>query len=405
MKKQTLKRIALNSVITLILLAFSGWLIVHNWQYRKMYHENYAFTVEEANTLKNFPRALYAYGLNAWYQNDSDAAAHFFSQAVSKDIFFMDAWLRLAQAEVDRGNLEKAGTILRFTDHLTQNVYRWKWDQTLLARELDMSEILLRNINFLIGHRKMVPDAFQLLDFHLNRSVAAAAEVLDPDNLVLFLKWLMRWGRVEDAYIVWHKIDKHGIVDEDIRLKYVNFLIGTKHVPRAAKIWRAYTKLDGIANAGFEHEITHQGFDWRYMGDTKGNWSIRRTFSEALAGTHSLKIMFAGKENLSFGHLYQIVPVDSLTPYRLTYHWRSKDLTTDQGPFVDVYGYDRKGIYFKGPMMLGTHDWQEQAVDFFVPENCHAVVIRLRRLPSKRFDSKIAGTLWLDDFRLEKMRP
>ena len=398
-----LKRIAFSTLITLILLVVSGWLIVHNWQYRKMYHENYSFTVEEANTLKHFPRALYAYGLNAWYQNDSDAAAHFFRQAVSKDIFFMDAWLSLAQAEIDRGNSEKADTILRFTDHLTQNVYRWKWDQTLLARELGMAGILLRNINFLIGHGKMVPDAFQLLDLHLNRSAAAAVEVLDLGNLALFLKWLMSWRRVEDAYIAWQKIDEHGISDEDIRLKYVNFLIGTKHVPRAAEIWRASAGFDAMANAGFEHKITHLGFDWRYIGDKKGKWSIHRTFSDAWAGTYSLKIMFAGKENLSFGHLYQIVPVDPLTKYRLTFNWRSKDISTDQGPFVDIYGYDLKGMYVKGPMILGTHEWQEQAVDFFVPENCHAVVIRLRRLPSKRFDSKIAGTLWLDDFSLEKM--
>jgi hypothetical protein len=39
-----------------------------------------------------------------------------------------------------------------------------------------------------------------------------------------------------------------------------------------------------------------------------------------------------------------------------------------------------------------------------VPEDCHAVVVRLRRRPSHRFDNKIAGILWLDDFELEKMK-
>jgi hypothetical protein len=28
-------------------------------------------------------------------------------------------------------------------------------------------------------------------------------------------------------------------------------------------------------------------------------------------------------------------------------------------------------------------------------------VLRLRRQPSKRFDSKIKGMLWIDDFRLQ----
>ncbi|MBW2054630.1 MAG: hypothetical protein JRI29_02840, partial [Deltaproteobacteria bacterium] len=116
------------------------------------------------------------------------------------------------------------------------------------------------------------------------------------------------------------------------------------------------------------------------------------------------KIRFEGTENISFGHLYQIVPVDPLTPYRLTYGWRSKNITTDQGPFMDIYGYDCNGVYFKGPMMLGTHHWLEQDMEFTVPEACHAVVVRLRRRKSHRFDNKIAGILWLDDFKLEKMK-
>ena len=70
---------------------------------------------------------------------------------------------------------------------------------------------------------------------------------------------------------------------------------------------------------------------------------------------------------------------------------------------MDIYGYDCKGISFKGPMMLGTHPWQEQDIEFTVPQDCHAVVVRLRRRPSHRFDNKISGTLWIDDFKLEKM--
>ena len=52
--------------------------------------------------------------------------------------------------------------------------------------------------------------------------------------------------------------------------------------------------------------------------------------------------------------------------------------------------------------MLGTHGWQKQEIEFTAPKDCHAVVVRLHRRPSHRFDSKIAGRLWLDDFRLEK---
>ena len=181
------------------------------------------------------------------------------------------------------------------------------------------------------------------------------------------------------------------------------FLLTKKRVPLAAKIRRSNIDIQGLTNPGFEEQITGHGFDWRYTANNKGKWTIRRTLSEAFSGTCSLKIRFEGTENISFGHLYQIVPVDPFTTYRLTYGWRSKNITTDQGPFVDIYGYDCKGFSFKGPMMLGTHPWQEQNMEFTVPEDCHAVVVRVRRRTSHRFDNKIAGILWLDDFKLEKM--
>jgi len=214
---------------------------------------------------------------------------------------------------------------------------------------------------------------------------------------------MMRWGRADDAEIVWQKIMASGTQNEDIRLKYIHFLVSQKQVKQAADIRRqSVGDIDSITNSGFENEITNQGFDWRYTANQKGKWTIRRTLSGAFSGAHCLKIQFEGKENISFGHLYQIVPIDPMTPYRLTYHWRSRDLTTDQGPFVDIYGYDCKEFYAKGPMMLETHGWQKQDIEFTVPGDCHAVVVRLYRRPSHRFDSKIAGRLWLDDFRLEK---
>jgi hypothetical protein len=286
---------------------------------------------------------------------------------------------------------------------LTQKVYRWKWDQILLAHELGMEEILIDNVNFLIRHRKKLQDAFQLLDSHMGQHAAEAVKVLNTENLIPFLEWLIRWGRVDDARIAWEKIESHGVENDDIRLKYIHFLVGRKQVFSAAEIRGRSSGIKGMTNPGFEKQITGRGFDWRYTADNKGKWSIRRSLSQPFSGAVCLKIRFEGKENISFGHLYQIVPVEPSGTYRLTYAWRSANITTDQGPFVDIHGYDCKGGYFKGPMMLGTHPWRKQEVDFTVPQGCHAVVVALRRSSSRRFDSKIAGVLWLDEFKLEKM--
>jgi hypothetical protein len=398
-----LKSIIVKSTLTLVLMVSSFWLLIHNWQHRTISHKDYAFQAEERNKFRHFPKALYDIGLKLWFDNDTAAAVPFFRKAAMQDVLFVDAWLKLAQAETILGNPDKAQAILEFLDKLTRNIFRWKWDQTLLANELGMENLLFGNINFTVNHGIKVQDAFQLFDGYLDRNVIRAIQVLDTDNLVPYLEWMMQWGRVDDAKIVWQKIMVSGIQNKDIQLKYIDFLVGQKEVTQAADIRRqGVENVDGITNSGFETEITGQGFDWRYTANQKGKWTIRRTLSGAFSGKHCLRIRFEGKENISFGHLYQIVPIDPMTPYRLSYHWRSRDLTTDQGPFVDIYGYDCKGFYTKGDMMLGTNGWQKQDIEFTTPKDCHAVVVRLYRQPSHRFDSKIAGRLWLDDFRLEK---
>ena len=209
---------------------------------------------------------------------------------------------------------------------------------------------------------------------------------------------------MDDTGLVWQRIVKAGRPDPDVVLQYTHFLVGQKKVPAAQEIWRTFNATEGMTNAGFEKEITRRGFDWRYREDKKENWEIRRVLSSNSEESHALRIWFAGEENISFHHLYQVVPVVPLEPYRLSYRWKSKWITTDQGPFVEVYGYDQKGLHQKGPMIKGTNLWQTETLEFKPPEECHAVVVRLRRLKSRRFDSKIAGTLWLDDFKLERIQ-
>jgi tetratricopeptide (TPR) repeat protein len=389
--------------ITFILIALSGWLLHHNWQLRRIRYNDYTYTAEEAEKLKSFPVAHFAYGMRAWSRGDAQRASEFFQRAVSEDPLYVDAWLRLAESEAALGHPEKSKKILMFTDHLASGIHRWQWPRMLLARDLGMEDVFLRNANDLLAHRKLTQDTLHLLDLHFEGNSTATVAALNSENLVPYLQWLMRWGRVDASAIVWQRMVKEGRPDADVALQYTHFLVSKKRVPAARDIWHEFYGIEGMTNAGFENQITRRGFDWRYSEDKKQNWEIRRISTSVPKEYHALRIRFAGAENISFHHLYQIVPVVPLQTYRLSYFWKSKWITTDQGPFVEIYGYDQNGLHHKGPMMTGTNLWHNETIEFTAPENCHAVVVRLRRLQSHRFDSKIAGTLWLDDFKLEKL--
>jgi tetratricopeptide (TPR) repeat protein len=403
MRNDPKTRLFRNCAITFTLVVVGSWLLHNNWQLRQIRLENYSFNADEARKLKNFPGAQYDHGMRAWLKGDYSKASQFFRQTVSKDPFYIDAWLRLAESEAALGHLQTARKILMFTDFLTTGIGRWQWPQMLLARDLGVDEIFLKNANKLLGHQKLSQDTLQLLDLHYQSDTASVVDVLQAENLVHYLKWLMRWKRVDDTGAVWQRIVKDGQADPEVVSQYTHFLVQKKKILAARDIWHKFNGTQSMTNAGFEKKITRRGFDWRYSEDKQENWEIRRVNTSASEQTYVLRIWFAGEKNISFHHLYQIVPVDPLQSYRLSYNWKSKWITTDQGPFVEIYGYDQKGLYRKGPMIMGTNLWQTASLEFTPPGKCHAVVVRLCRLKSHRFDSKIAGTLWLDDFKLEKL--
>jgi hypothetical protein len=52
-------------------------------------------------------------------------------------------------------------------------------------------------------------------------------------------------------------------------------------------------------------------------------------------------------------------------------------------------------------MLEDARQWQQMEIAFTPPAGCYAVMVRLRRKPSDRFDNKIRGSLWLDDVELQ----
>jgi hypothetical protein len=395
----------IRSALTLALVLLACWLVPHTWRERRLFYRDFAYTATEARDLGRFPVALQAYGLEAWSRLDLEAATGYFRAAADRDPLFIDAWLELAEAEAASGRAESARRVLAFTHGLTAPVMRWKWPQTLLAHELDDEAVLRHNVDFLAARGRKLADVFNLVDTRYGGDPAPVLAFLAPAGWPAYLEWLMRWQRTAAASVVWGALEASGGANPEMLLKYADFLLRTKKTAAAAEVWRRHTGTTGMTNPGFEAESSGTGFDWRLARDVAEHWQLRRVAGEGREGSHALRLNFSGRENLDFHHARQIVPVTPGEAVRLRWWWRAKGLSTDRGPCVEVSGYDAPGLNLRSPMLLGTSDWREEHLDFNPPPGCRAVVVRLRRLPSRRFDSKIAGTLWVDDFALEEAPP
>jgi hypothetical protein len=398
-----LKSIIFRILTTVILLTLGGWTLYHNWLQRQVRFGNYTYSTDEFELLKNYPKAMYARGLNAWAQQDPVTAERYFQQTISKDVLFIDGWLRLAEAEAEIGRKERARNILTFTLNQTKRAFRWKWSQMLLAKELGMEEVVYRNANYLLSRGVLKQDTLQFLHTHLGGNASAVVSALDEEHLDDYLDWLMNWSMTEESLTVWRTMTAFSTPENETALRLSNFLLHNNYITESRDIWQKYTRVFGLTNPGFETELTSRGFDWCYWKEKEGVSQVTRVSNDTWEGDYALRVNFSGRENIAFHHVYQIITAEPQTKYRLTYAWKSQGITTDQGPFIEVYGYEKEGLYKAGPMITGSHKWREVSIEFDMPEGCRAAVMRLRRLPSTRFDSKIRGTLWLDDFRLEKI--
>lgn len=356
-----------------------------------------SYSVGMAQRLAAFPHALARLGEEAWTKQDASAAIGLFSKAVMGDPLKAGAWLGLAEAEKADGNRDAPRKILDYVHGVGKRTLRWTWSETLLAIDLEVYPMVWENLNRLIENKRHTADALQLADVLLATEPGAVGERLEARNLAPYMNWLIGWGRLDQALAVRALMARKGVGDPEADARLSARLLGKKRVSEALSLGE--TGVGKLTNPGFEADFTGGPFGWRFSRQGPG-WKVERVAGIAGEGGYSLSVVFDGKKNVSFSHLTQIIPVEPGVSYRLTALWKGDDITTDQGPYLEIYGHDAKGLHAKGPMLLGTRDWEEVGIEFTAPDDCHAVVVRLRRVPSRKLDNQIEGTVWLDEFEL-----
>lgn len=154
-----------------------------------------------------------------------------------------------------------------------------------------------------------------------------------------------------------------------------------------------------IWNGGFEAPIAGGGLDWRIVS-TPG--ALTRTDTSTVhSGEKSLRVGFTGGMNLDYAGVHELVPVQADTSYEFQAYMRTEDITTESGmcfEILDPRHPETEG--FRTQALTGTKDWTAVRVTVKTSPETHFVDVRLRRLPSRLFDNKLGGTVWVDDVTL-----
>ncbi len=226
-------------------------------------------------------------------------------------------------------------------------------------------------------------------------------------NLALFFA---ARGRASEALRIWNLLsDDEKALNPQIAKAIAHGLFIQRHFPQALEFARqlgfdADAKPEVITNAGFERVVGAQDdsrFDW-LINRNEGKLDITTDSSVRHSGSRSLRISFRNYIKTELCNVFQTVVVEPNKNYRLTFWLRTENLKSSGGPLLQIVNaVDDKPMVLSKAFQTGTNDWQEYSLDFRTPENCSGIVIRTVRTPCGD-QCPLAGTLWYDDFELNK---
>jgi len=201
-----------------------------------------------------------------------------------------------------------------------------------------------------------------------------------------------------------------GLDDVQTTDAYVNMLLFQHLAPEALNAWKtalgtkagSYGESNYAFNGGFESDFSTSPLDWK--SEPRAGVEVSRDDITPDFGKWSLKIHLDGKHNITDTgiHLKIAVPRGR---YRLTARIRTEGLTTDEGIELRLRSLDRSPFtQWTSRSWLGTNAWSTLQANFEVPVAGNSYTLELLRNASQKFDRNIAGTIWIDNVRMEPYR-
>jgi tetratricopeptide (TPR) repeat protein len=359
----------------------------------------------------NSPLALQAWQqLTGARKEDVHNAIVLFRRVLEREPHDPYRWADLGEAFLEAGEKENA---------------RHCYGQALvLAPQFPPLLLRVANFHFQIGEEekalpitgrilRLIPDYDSIIFSEYTRLVDHSENVLlyglpeDQRAVKSWLQYLMQAGRLDDAQRTWNWVAPRGYADDSTAGEYAGFLVQQGHPDSAVSAWtqhlgpRAgdYRKSTYLFNGSFEFEPNPSPFDWN-LGRAQGV-EVARDCTTAWSGNCSLRISFAGTQNLDFAAASQLAFVQS-GPYRFHASIRTEGLTTDQGirfRICDAELPARLDVIFG--QFTGTMPWSPVEQDLAVPPQTKLLRVQVIRQPSMKFDNKVSGTAWIDELRLE----
>jgi tetratricopeptide (TPR) repeat protein len=237
---------------------------------------------------------------------------------------------------------------------------------------------------------------------HSVSQVVNQALPTQPAPYFVFLTILTTRNEMASANELWHALAARNLrFPVENAFPYFDYLIANRQIDQAEEVWGYLgeldpellgdTRLNLIANGGFEGNYLNGAFGWRHQPYSQVDVSLDT--SNFHSGTRAVRLNFTGPA-LSDTGIYQFVPVRPNVRYRFSAFVKSEDIVSASGPRLVVQDFYNNQPLGSTDDLIGTTGWRQQVLDFVTGPQARLIVIKVMRVPGNPL---IKGIFWLDD--------
>lgn len=291
------------------------------------------------------------------------------------------------------------------------------------------AEVAFHYGNFLLREQKY-PEAYDqlrqavqtdrtLLPLVISRTWRASGDVhqlldvlpSDVDAYLQALDFLGAAHEAEPALTVWGDILKLGrFVPFERTFPLLEELIREDRADDARRVWGEALAAAGLLhvepargsliwNGDFLQEFANGGLDWRW--DATPGASIGFDFQTGPNNSRAVRLDFSGGHNVNLSAPFEFVPVQANRAYHFHASMRTEQITTESGPRFSITDPNHpNAMNILTENFTGSRPWTALEADLSTGPETHFLLVRLIRDPSRLFDNKLGGTVWIADVSL-----
>ena len=235
-----------------------------------------------------------------------------------------------------------------------------------------------------------------------------------PANLDAYtqaLNFFCATHHAPEALVVWERMRDLGKpIELSESFPLLDELIHEDRADDAKRAWREALGAAGLPNAepargsllwngNFQEEFAEGGLGWRW--DSPGDTSIDFDPQAGPNGSRAVRLDFTGGANIAIDAPYEYVAVAPNEEYHFHASMRTDDITTESGMRFAIADPNHAGaVNVVTDSVTGTTPWTPVEADVATGPDTHFLVVRLVRYPSRLFDNKLGGTVWIADLSL-----